>query len=83
MKAKRAGKAETQGITTRSVAEERRQQKKLAPRPNRRASAESPSSGGKRGMRSDSRKRATAHRGGIAPGKTRAKAGAWGREQTA
>jgi hypothetical protein len=76
-----------QGVTNRSVAEERREQEKLPPRDDGRAddatisddaAISSQSSAGKTGLRSDTRKHVSANRGGIASGKTRAKAGAYG-----
>jgi hypothetical protein len=83
-KAVRRGDGAQQGVTNRPLIEERRQQEKLGPRGNDQADDEAvamaetqgtsagQNSAGKTGLRSGSLKRATANRGGIAPGKARA-----------
>ena len=78
-----------QGVSNRRLAEERREQQKLAPRNDRGVDEElrpethptsmGQGSAGKTGMRSGARKHAIANRGGIAPGKARPKAGASGK----
>ena len=89
-KALRGGRAAQQGVTNRPLIEERRQQEKLGSKPadpldddavpteEIEGTATAQTSAGKTGVRSGTRKRVSANRGGIASGKTRAKSGAHG-----
>ena len=87
-KAQRGGRVAQQGVTNRPLIEERRQQAKLRPANARdddavstketEGTAATQTSAGKTGVRSGTRKRVTANRGGTAPGKTRPKSGAHG-----